>query len=163
MASFSSAMALDTNDGNKENLLADFERAKAYSVEYMEAMPADGYAFKPTADIRSFSQQFLHLARANYFFTSSIPKAEVEFEKDASYGSKEATMKAVFESYDYVIASLKAMSEEQLAETIKMFGQFEMTKAGGFAKAFEHGAHHRGQSTIYLRLKGVTPPHEKLF
>ena len=110
IASFSSAMALDTNDGTKENLIADFERAKAYSVEYMDAMPADGYSFKPTADIRSFSQQFLHIAGANYFFTSTIlgtdnPKAGVEFEKDASYASKEATMKAVSESYDYVIAS----------------------------------------------------------
>ena len=91
------------------------------------------------------------------------PKAGVEFEKDAVYESKEATMKAVSESYDYVIASLKAITDKQLAETVKMFGQFEMTKSVGFAKAFEHGAHHRGQTTIYLRLKGVTPPQEKLF
>ena len=26
-----------------------------------------------------------------------------------------------------------------------------------------HQTHHRGQTTIYLRMKGVTPPNEKLF
>ena len=56
IASFSSAMALDTNDDRKGNLVADFERAKAYTIEYMDAMPADGYSFKPTDDIRSFAQ-----------------------------------------------------------------------------------------------------------
>lgn len=49
-------MALDTNDDRKGNLVADFERAKAYTIEYMDAMPADGYSFKPTDDIRSFAQ-----------------------------------------------------------------------------------------------------------
>ncbi|MBO0721263.1 MAG: damage-inducible protein DinB, partial [Blastocatellia bacterium] len=31
------------------------------------------------------------------------------------------------------------------------------------AASFEHQTHHRGQTTIYLRLKGVTPPGEKLY
>jgi uncharacterized damage-inducible protein DinB len=31
------------------------------------------------------------------------------------------------------------------------------------SKGFEHQTHHRGQTTIYLRLKGVKPPQEKLF
>ena len=161
-------MALDTNDDRKGNLVADFERAKAYTIEYMDAMPADGYSFKPTDDIRSFAQQFLHIAGANYFFTSTLtgtdnPKEGVEFEKDETFQSKEVAMKAVAESYDFVITAIKGMSDEQLKENIKIFGQFEMTKVVGFAKAFEHGAHHREQGTIYLRLKGVTPPQEKLF
>jgi uncharacterized damage-inducible protein DinB len=31
------------------------------------------------------------------------------------------------------------------------------------AKAMERHAHHRGQTAIYLRLKGVKPPSERLF
>ncbi|HET7002392.1 MAG TPA: DinB family protein [Puia sp.] len=30
-------------------------------------------------------------------------------------------------------------------------------------KAFEHQAHHRGQTTIYIRLVGVKPKNERLF
>jgi uncharacterized damage-inducible protein DinB len=30
-------------------------------------------------------------------------------------------------------------------------------------KTFEHQTHHRGQTTIYIRLLGIRPPQEKLF
>ena len=30
-------------------------------------------------------------------------------------------------------------------------------------KCFEHQTHHRGQTTVYIRLAGGTPPAEKLF
>jgi len=59
-------------EGSKSAHIADFERAKAFSLESMEAMPEDGYNFKPTEDIRSFAQQFLHLAGANFGLTSAI-------------------------------------------------------------------------------------------
>jgi len=30
-------------------------------------------------------------------------------------------------------------------------------------KIFEHQTHHRGQTTIYIRLQNITPPNERLF
>jgi len=68
----------------------------------------------------------------------------------------------VMDSYDFVIGALKEMMPAQLQENGKVEGQ-ELTKSGIFGKAFEHQTHHRGQCTIYLRLKGVVPPGEKLF
>jgi uncharacterized damage-inducible protein DinB len=44
-----------------------------------------------------------------------------------------------------------------------MLGTFDMSKRTALAKVFEHQAHHRGQTTVYLRLAGVKPPQEKLF
>jgi hypothetical protein len=32
----------------KENILKDWERARAYTKEYLDAMPESGYALKPT-------------------------------------------------------------------------------------------------------------------
>ncbi|MNY60311.1 DinB family protein [compost metagenome] len=55
------------------------------------------------------------------------------------------------------------MPEAQADEAIKLFGKFDLSKKAAFAKAFEHQAHHRGQTTVYLRLAGVKPPQEKLF
>jgi hypothetical protein len=37
-------------------LVAEWQRAKTYTKAYLDAMPEDGYAFKPTPDIRSFAQ-----------------------------------------------------------------------------------------------------------
>ena len=76
--------------------------------------------------------------------------------------TKEAVTKAVMDSYDFAIAALEELKPAQLNEKVKLEGQ-EVSRFGAFGKAFEHQTHHRGQCTIYLRLKKVTPPQEKLF
>jgi len=146
-------------------MVDEWKRAKIYTKEYLDAMPADGYGFKPTPEIRSFAEQMLHLTDANYFFTSTASGKPMPLKASAEKSiapTKEATTAAVMDSYDFVISALQAMTPAQMQETVKLEG-FEVTKAGAFGKAFEHQTHHRGQCTIYLRLKGVTPPGEKLF
>jgi uncharacterized damage-inducible protein DinB len=150
-----------------DDLLKDWERAKAYTKEYLDAMPASGYALKPTPEIRSFAEQMLHLADANYAFASTAtgetsPLSQGPLEKTADK-SKENTTKLVMAGYDYVIASLKKLNPAQFNEKVKLFGQFELSRIAAFEKCFEHQTHHRGQSTIYIRLAGATPPQEKLF
>lgn len=159
--SFTSASALD-----KEQMIKEWERAKAYTKLYLETMPDDGFDFKPSPDIRSFADQLMHLANANYNFASiaSGVKSPIErgsLEKSADK-SKATTTKTVLDSYDFVINALKGMTDEQMKEVVKM-GNNEMSKELVFAKAFEHQTHHRGQTTIYIRMKGVKPPNEMLF
>lgn len=48
-------------------------------------------------------------------------------------------------------------------ETVKLFGHFEMSRTAALYKGFEHQTHHRGQTTVYIRLAGSKPPQEKLF
>jgi len=158
----SSALAQFT----QSEMVAEWQRAKTYTKAYLDAMPADGYGFKPTPEIRAFAQQMLHLADANYFFAATAsgkpsPLGQTSAEKTVAQ-TKEAVTKTVMDSYDWVISALQAMTAPQLAETIK-FANKDMTRGGVFGKAFEHQTHHRGQTTVYLRLKGVTPPGEMLF
>jgi uncharacterized damage-inducible protein DinB len=148
-------------------MVADWQRAKAYTKEYLDAMPADGLAYKPNADVRSFAEQMLHIAMANFAFAAAAsgkaqPYKEKNLEKAPEYATKEALDKVVMESYDFVIAALQGTHEAQMGEKIKVFGM-DMTRDLAYSKAFEHQTHHRGQATLYLRMKGVTPPKEKLF
>lgn len=150
-----------------EEIIKDWERAKAYTQEYLDAMPAESYALKPTAEMRSFAQQMLHLTDGNYGFASaatgiSSPVGFGESEKSADQ-SKENVTKLVLAGYDFVINSIKSLTPTQLAESTTLFGQFEMSKEKALEKCFEHQTHHRGQTTVYLRLAGATPPQEKLF
>lgn len=149
------------------DIVKEWERSKAYSREYLDAMPESGYALKPTPEMRSFAEQFLHLADANYGLASAAlgvksPLALGALEKGTDK-SKAGVTKAVMDSYDYVIEEIKKLSPAQLDEHIKMLGSFDMEKRTGLAKTLEHQAHHRGQTTVYLRLAGVKPPQEKLF
>src|ERR1700692_1126259 len=54
---------------SQSQMVVEWQRAKTYTKAYLDAMPEDGYGFKPTPDIRSFAQQMLHLADANYLFS----------------------------------------------------------------------------------------------
>ena len=145
-------------------LVVEWQRAKTYTKEYLDAMPAGGYSFKPTPEIRSFAQQMLHLANgfASYASGKTTPVADTALEQTVQ-PTKEATTKAVMESYDYMISTLQGMTPDQMNEMIKRRNGTEISRANLFGKGFEHQTHHRGQTTIYLRLKGVTPPPEMLF
>lgn len=150
-----------------DQMIKDWERAKTYTKEYLDAMPATSYGLKPTPEMRSFAQQMLHLTDANYGFASAAtgvasPIGMGESEKSADQ-SKENVTKLVLAGYDFVINSVKTKTPAQLEEATKLFGQFDMSRATAFSKCFEHQTHHRGQTTVYIRLAGATPPQEKLF
>jgi uncharacterized damage-inducible protein DinB len=149
-------------------IVAEWTRARDYTKEYLDAMPADGIGLKPTPDIRSFAEQMLHLADAHYFFGKlalgvDAPAGASGLEKkDELKKDKAALSKAVLDSYDFVIAQVKGMTAAKLDEQVTVFGT-KMPRHVAIQKAFEHQTHHRGQTTIYIRLKGVKPPNEKLF
>ena len=124
-----------------DTMVAEWERAKAYTMEYLEAMPADKYNLKPTPEIRSFAEQMLHIADANYGLMASATGVESPIALGTSEKSedksKESTIKQVTASYDFVIENLKSMTPDDMAETITLFGKIETTKGVAIQKTFE--------------------------
>jgi uncharacterized damage-inducible protein DinB len=150
-----------------EGLVAEWERVKKGVKEYIDAMPEDAMGFKPTPEVRSFAGQYLHVANANFMFGARLsgaanPYQGKDLEKMDEYKGKAALTKVVMESYDFIINQVKAMDEAKLNGRVTVFN-INMPRHVGLAKALEHQAHHRGQTTLYLRLKGITPPSEGLF
>ena len=149
------------------DMVKEWERAKAYTREYLDTMPEPGYALKPTPEMRSFAEQMLHLTDANYGIVSAASgeKSSLGFgdAEKTTDKSKANVTKLVMDGYDFVINSIKKMTPAQLNESVKLFGRFDVTKGAALAKCFEHQTHHRGQTTVYIRLAGAKPPQEKLF
>jgi uncharacterized damage-inducible protein DinB len=162
------AKAVETNPTML--LVNDWTRARDYTKEYLDAMPEEGVNFKPTPEVRSFAEQMLHLATANFMFSSTAagtsnpydPRQGKNLEKMDEFKTKAALTKVVLESYDFAINAIKGMDVKKMDEQVKFFS-FELTRVACLNKGFEHQTHHRGQATIYLRMKGVKPPQEKLF
>lgn len=149
-----------------EELVKDWERAKAYTKEYLDAMPESGYSTKPTPEMRSFAEQILHLTDTDYGFVAAATgqtPAVKDLEKTTTDRSIANVTKLALDGYDFVINSIKKMSVADLQTQIKLFGRFDLSKGTVIQKAFEHQTHQRGQTTVYLRLAGVKPPQEKLF
>lgn len=162
-----SNMAQSLTQNIQQLLIEDWQRAKAYTQEYIEAMPKEKFDFKPTEDNRTFAEQFLHLAQGNVNLTGNGTSAnriwaDINLEKTDSLKTKEMVMKHTMDSYNYVIASIEEMDVDSFSEIVER-GPFKVTKLGWINKGFEHQTHHRGQTAIYLRLSGIVPPAAKLF
>ena len=148
-------------------MVKDWERAKTYTLHYLEAMPEDGYAFKPSPEMRTFAEHMLHFTDANYELAPlagglKSPIAPGAAAKSTDQ-SKAATIKTVMAGYNFVIANIKNMKPAEMQDSIKVFDKYMMTKATLLNKIFEHQTHHRGQTTVYFHLKGIKPPNEELF
>lgn len=151
----------------RQQMVKDWERAKAYTKEYLDAMPKDKYDFKAQDSIRSFAQQMLHLAQANMGLSANgTGKDRIwvgrQLELVKSAQAADSVNYYVLASYDFAIEGIKNMDLAKLEEKNKR-GNFDETRYAWITKAFEHQTHHRGQTTIYIRLLGIKPPNEKLF
>jgi uncharacterized damage-inducible protein DinB len=151
----------------KAQLIKDWERAKVYTMEYLDAMPKDKYVFRAHDSIRTFAQQMLHLAQANIGLSANGTGKERiwqgrQLEQSATAQSADSVKYFVMASYDFAVNGIKNMDVSKFEEKNKR-GNFDETRFAWLLKAFEHQTHHRGQTTIYIRLLGIKPPNEKLF
>jgi uncharacterized damage-inducible protein DinB len=159
-----------TNMDRVATLAAEWERAKAGTQDYLEAVGADHLGFRPAQESRSFAEQFLHLASTQYVFAASatgranpLDPSSGDPEKDEKLkGDPEAFRKFVLDSYDFMIDGVRAIDSSALDEEVAFFRR-QMPRSLLLAKALEHHAHHRGQAAVYLRLAGITPPSQRLF
>lgn len=155
-------------DSLKAQFVKDWQRAKVYTKEYLDAMPKDKYSFKAQDSIRSFAQQMLHLSQGTVGLIANGTGAERlawgarNLEQSAGAQTPDSVNYFVMASYDYAIESIQKMDAAKLAERNKK-GNFDLDRFAWIMKAFEHQTHHRGQTTIYIRLLGIKPPNEKLF
>src|SRR5438128_333407 len=136
------------------SLVAEWTRAKNWTKEYIDKMPEDGMSFKPVPEVRSFAEQLLHLASANFLYGArgtgtTNPQQGKDLTKMDEYKTKAGLSKMVMESYDFVITSIQAMDAAKLEERQAARGM-NIPRAEFLVMGFEHQSHHRGQTTIYL-------------
>ena len=152
-------------------MIAEWSRAKAGAIEFIEQMPEDLFGYKPCADVFSFAEQFVHVGQANFLFGALAAGRDNPYDKskgnDPEANPELKTKKAALldfagASYDFVIESLGTVSAEAMAQMVT-FHKWDMTREAVFSKALEHHAHHRGQTVVYFRLNGLKPPAERLF
>src|SRR6187399_3332605 len=118
----------------KAQMVKEWERSKAYTIDYLNTMPADKYSYVAADSIRSFAQQMLHLAGANVFLmmnaTDAAPPPTIsnpDMEHSPGAQKKDSVMYYVSTSYDYCINAVKNTALNKWGEKKKLFG-FEETR-----------------------------------
>ena len=156
-------------DSLKSQLLKDWKRSKDYTLDYLKTMPADKYSFRPQDSIRTFAQQMIHMAQGTVSLMEASTGMKIpslinrqNLENTSTALTKDSVTYFVTLSYDYAIEALEHFEMNSSYEYIRR-GNFNVTRLGWMIKAYEHQSHHRGQTTIYIRIVGLKPPNEKLF
>jgi uncharacterized damage-inducible protein DinB len=109
----------------------------------------------------------LHLAQGNSFLVSlatgkPMILADPNLGDRASAQSNDSVTYYVTLSYDFVINSIKALDASKYMELAGQDNR-KLPRYVLLMKTFEHQTHHRGQTTIYIRVAGIKPPNERLF
>ncbi len=135
-------------------------KAKEYTMEFAQAMPADQYGFKPTKEVFSFADQLLHIAGSNSWFFSALKgeKPSMPEEELKSEGkSKDDVLKILKESFSLGDAYIEGLTDTVANEELEV-GKNKIIKWKLILFAVDHLSHHRGQMVVYLRLNGIKPP-----
>ncbi len=155
MAAYMGSLQAQTN---QEEFLAKWENSKAYVVEIVEAMPEDKLDFKPVEDVMSFREMVAHIAGSSVMMSNNfLEERETNIDLEKPDMSKSELKDAVAASFDFAAEGFKSLSEEQLAETIEVFGS-TISRRQALALIDTHMIHHRGNLVVYLRLNGIKPP-----
>ncbi len=131
------------------------------TIAAVEAMPADKFNYKPTADQMTFGHLVAHMVAANNTFCSKVadvpaPKVEEAKETDA----KDKLVAALKASFDFCADALAKMDDSKLGETTELFGGQTSHASAGIRLA-SSWADHYAEAAMYLRLNGILPPTAK--
>ena len=138
----------------------------------VKAMPADKFAFAPSASIfvpgqstefatvRTFAQQATHVAQANYFFFSMLSglKPEVDVRAITKMTSKDDVTAALAGSFAFGHKAMATLTAGNAFEVMKTPEPGIQTKATFAGFAISHANDHYGQMVEYLRMNGLVPP-----
>lgn len=124
----------------------------------LDAMPADKFSYKPTADQMSFAHLAIHIAESNNGMCAriaDIPAPKVAELKETD--SKDTLVAAARASFDFCTQALANVDDSKLGDVVD-FGRMQGPRA--MAAFFLTGgwADHYGAAAMYLRLNGILPP-----
>jgi uncharacterized damage-inducible protein DinB len=133
-------------------------------IAMAEDFPEDKYDFKPTPAQRSFAEQLLHAAGANYFFTNPVMGKEppaAEDPKRDQYKSKADIVAFVKKSFADGAATIQSKGEKGLTTEVVYFAHQKARVLDMAYGLIEHSGEHYGQLAVYYRLAGLVPPESR--
>jgi uncharacterized damage-inducible protein DinB len=151
----------------KDILLKHWKASGELTLAVANAMPADGYNFRPTPEEMSFGELMAHIAAADRgacanasgLTPPALPAKISAWAKDSIKVDvdKETAVPFLKDTFEFCS---KAITEMPASRESTVVGPPNRNLTGGewLWSYFTHTAHHRGQAEVYLRLKGIKPP-----
>lgn len=125
----------------------------------IDAMPADKFSYKPTADQMTFGHLVVHIIESNNDFcakAADVPAPKVEEVKDTD--SKDKLAAAAKASFDFCAGAIGKMTDAKLGDSVELFGGKQYPRATAALVVASAWADHYGAAAMYLRLNNILPP-----
>jgi uncharacterized damage-inducible protein DinB len=136
---------------------ANLDDVEKKILSLAESIPEEKYTWRPSSDVRSISEVFMHIAGANYFLSTFLgadaPKMNGDREKDVT--KKAEVIAELRKSFAHLRKAAGAVKD--LNDPVKLFGN-DTTVRGVLVTALSHLHEHLGQSIAYARMNGIAPP-----
>ena len=147
--------------GYRSEILAEVMIQEDKFTGLAEAIPADKFNWRPSPDVRSFAEVFLHVSAANYNLYKLVgtpPPAGLDLKGfDKSTIDKAKVIATLKDSFAHAKTAIKAMPDADLEKSLDWFGG-KNTQRGILLFIVRHAAEHLGQSIAYARFAGIVPP-----
>lgn len=151
----------------KDAMIKHWKTSAQLTIAVANAMPAEGYTFRPNPEEMSFGEVMAHIAVINMGACANasglarmpIPEKLVAWSKDPQKVDvdKETAVQILTDTFAFCDKAVAAMTPERF-DTVVGPAQRNMTGFEWLWAYFTHTAHHRGQAEVYLRVKGIKPP-----
>ena len=147
--------------GYRSEVMAEVMIQENKFLRLADAIPAEKYNWRPTPDVRSFAEVFLHVSTANYNLYKLVgtpPPAGFDLNGlEKSTTDKAKVIETLKASFAHARKAIKDMPDANLDKSMDWFGG-RNTERGILLFILRHGAEHLGQSIAYARFAGIVPP-----
>ena len=134
-------------------------------IAMAEDFPEDKYDMKPNPEQRTFAQQLLHAAGANYYFTNLLTGDKSKVDENPSrdrYKTKADVVAFVKKSFADGAAAIQARGDKGMSEFVVDPFAHQQVRIYDLAYGFiEHCGEHYGQLVVYYRVAGLVPPESR--
>jgi uncharacterized damage-inducible protein DinB len=147
--------------GYRSEVMAEVMIQESEFVRLAEAIPADKYTWRPSTDVRTIAEVFLHASAANYnlyrLVGTPTPASVGTKTLEQSTTDKAKVIATLKASYAHAKAAIRSMPDADLEKTLDWNGG-KITERGVLLYIVQHIAQHLGQQIAYARSIGVVPP-----
>ena len=143
-------------------LIADFEGEMRTTLGVLASVPTDHLDYQPDAKSKTGLGLVRHIALEDEWLLNCIANGVFTPPPDDSDACGIMSPADAIVRYEKHVPGaldrVRAMSGEQLANVIDLFGMVQAPGVNFLAMAIKHSVHHRGQLSTYLRAMGGKVP-----
>ena len=137
-------------------LKQQWENIRRNVVGTAEVVPEDLYGFRPTPEVRTLSEQLIHIIEENYFFMGMV-SGERE-QPPGNLQTKAQIIQALSDSYDYGAQVLDGLNDSTAMETVPLMGNRQGPRWSAALMNIADNQNHYGNLVVYMRMNGIVPP-----